>query len=64
MSPHIAAELARLGQALEALESVIGAGRCGGATAAAGPGETGVNAEEIARRVDRVIDRLETVLGE
>jgi hypothetical protein len=55
--------LARLSQALEALEAAVEAGP-GAGTAAAGPGAGAVNAEDIARRVDRIIDRLETVLGE
>ena len=68
MSPRIAGELARLGQALEALEAAVdnrAATRTEAfATADAEDDAAWVDSRDIARRVDRVIDRLETVLGE
>lgn len=64
MSPRIAAELARLGKSLEALETAVA--RRGAEPDSSGfpAGGGGASPVEIARRVDRVIDRLETVLGE
>ena len=68
MSPRIAGELARLGEALEALEAAVASRAETQAEALAGASAVDdaawVDTGDIARRVDRVIDRLETVLGE
>lgn len=64
MSPRIAAELARLGKSLEALEAAVARDGAERAESGFAAGEGGTSPAEIARRVDRVIDRLETVLGE
>ena len=69
MLPRIPEELARLDRALAGLEAAI---NDFGPTPSKSGFETGDDAanieapdvKDIARRVDRVIDRLETVLGE
>ena len=66
MSPRIPAELARLDQALASLEAAVGdvtqtRTRLRSVEAVA---DNAIDVSDVARRVDRVIDRLETVLGE